>query len=185
MSTMTAFSRGAAAVCAAGLMTLGLAAAASADHIDPPSGEDANQAENWVDYVEAHDFENVTCAKPPLAEAGWDGDTWVSDGDYALVVLKYSTVNEEFWLVEEDEELVTESGQDISHIITCTGEEPEEPTPTPTPTPTTSTPTPSGPIVETDIVEPSSTTPAILGGAAALAGLGLAGAAAMRRKGQH
>ena len=205
MSHMSTIRRGIAATGVAGLLSIGLATSAFAD---PPEGEDANQPENWETYLEEEGYVDVECMK---LEDGFEGDSWVSDDDYLLVVLKYATINEEFWFVEEDEELSTETGQDISHIIVCQGEEEETSTPTPTPTPSgseTPTPTPSGsetptptpsdsetptppvtppggPLVETDV--PSSgngVTPAVLGGAAILAGLGLA-AGAMRRKGEH
>ena len=85
MSTMTRIGRGVAATGVAGLMSLGFATSAFADHIDPPMGNEANQAENWVDYVEAHGYENVECTK---LNDGWDGDSWESDSDYVLVALK-------------------------------------------------------------------------------------------------
>jgi len=177
MSHISTVRRGVAATGVAALLGIGLATSAFAD---PPEGEDANQPENWETYLEEEGYVDVECMK---LEDGFEGDSWVSDDDYLLVVLKYSTVNEEFWFVEEDEELTTDSGQDISHIIVCQGDE-ETSTPTPTPT-TTPTPTPSGPIVDTDVPDTgSSTTPAIIGGAAILGGLGLA-AGAMRRRGQH
>jgi hypothetical protein len=186
MSTMTRISRGVAATGVAGLMSLGLATTAFADHIAAPSGDEANQAENWVDYVEAHGYSDVECMK--LTE-GWDGDSWMSDADYALVVLKAGQTNDEFWDVGDGETVETESGQEISHIIACTGDKDETSTPTPTPstsTPGSSTPPgPTGPVVETDIPESGgSSMPTILGGAALLAGLGIT-AGAMRRKGQH
>ncbi|MFW5470734.1 hypothetical protein ACOCJ4_11865 [Knoellia sp. CPCC 206435] len=190
MSTMTRISRGVAATGVAGLMSLGLATTAFADHIDPPSDSAANQAENWVDYVEAHGYSDVVCKK--ITE-GWEGDTWTSDADYALVALKAGSDQSSdggphtiTWDVEEGDTLMTEDEKEISHIIACTGEK-ETPTSTPTTsTPGTSTPPgPTGPVVETDIPESGgSSLPTILGGAALLAGLGIT-AGAMRRKGQH
>ncbi|KGN41910.1 hypothetical protein [Knoellia aerolata] len=224
MSTMIkSITRGAATAGVAGLLSLGLATSAFAD---PPTGSDANQAENWEPYLVEEGYVNPECSK--LTD-GFEGDTWISDGDYALVVLKYATENEEFWEVMEGDELMTATEQGISHIIVCTADmEEETPTPTPTSTPTTtptstptttptstptstptttptstptmtptttptSTPTttttpvppPSGPVVETDVPATSGgSLPIVAGGAAVLAGLGLA-AAAMRRKGQH
>lgn len=181
MSTLTTISRGAAAVCAAGLLSLGFAATASADHVEPPTGSDANQAANWVAYVEAHDFVDVECKDV----TGWDGVSFEATTDYALVVLKNSTFNDEFWEVLEGDTIETVKHGDepqhaISHIIACTAAMEDE-TETPTPTPTE----PTGPIVETDIVESgTSTTPVVLGGAALLAGAG-ASVLVMRRKGQH
>lgn len=179
MRTLTTLSRGVAAVGTAGLLSLGFATAAFA--AEPPTGNEANQPENWVPYVEAEGYTGVECAK---LSTGFDGVSWTTDKDYVLVVLKNATHNDEFWEVPADETIETdvhgeEPQHDISHIIVCTADMEEEPT---TPTKPTE---PTGPVVETDIVKSNnSTTPAILGGAAALAGLGLAGAV-MRRKGQH
>lgn len=191
MFTMKTITRGAAATGVAGLLSLGLVTTAFADHIAPPSGSDANQAENWVEYVEAHGYSDVACEK--ITE-GWDDNTWTSDADYALVALKAGSEQSSdgdphtiTWDVEEGDTFMTDDDKEISHIIACTGEKDETSTPTPsTSTPGTSTPPgPTGPVVETDIPESGgSTMPVILGGATVLAGLGLA-AGAMRRKGQH
>lgn len=193
MFRMSTIGRGVAVAAAAGLLSLGFATTASAD---APTGSDANQPENWETYLVDEGYVDVECMK---YEEGFDGDTWVSDDDYLLVVLKYATINEEFWFVEEDEELSTETGQDISHVIACYGDEPSStstPTPTKSSTPTktstpttTSTPTstrPTGPVVETDVpASDSSNLPVLLGGAAVLAGAGLVAGALRRREGQH
>lgn len=191
MSTMTTISRSAAALCAAGLLSLGFAATASADHVEPPTGTEANQAKNWVAYVEEHDYLDVKCFD---VSEGWEQEkaTFTAPDDYALVVLKNATHNDEFWEVEAGETIETDVHGDepqhaISHVIACTAAMEDEPTTPPTTsTPKPTTPgTPIGPIVETDIVESGvSTTSVALGGAALLAGAG-ASVLVMRRKGQH
>lgn len=176
MLEKTRIGRGVAATGVAGLLSLGLATSAFAE---PPTGDEANHAASWEAYLLDEGWVDVECAK---FEEGFEDDVWVSDDFYLLVVLKYATVNEEFWFVEEDEELFTESEQDISHVIACYGDEPTT-TPTKTSTPTSTRPT--GPVVETDVPDAGvSTPPVVLGGAAVLAGVGLA-AGARRRKGQH
>lgn len=68
--------------------------------------------------------------------------TWTADQDYRLVVLKYATTNQEFYDVKAGDVLATATGQDISHLILCTGEEPPSSTTTTTSTTTTSTTAP-------------------------------------------
>lgn len=179
MRTLNTLTRGVAAIGAAGLLSISLAAMASAEPTDK-----TNDPAYWVAALEDEGFLNVECEKD---DTGLTTPTWVADADYLLVVLKAgsddpATEDEDesntlFPFVEKGEELTTQEidgkSLDISHIITCTGDEPEEP----------ETPEePEGPIVETDIVETGSATPAALGGVTVLAGLGLA--AALRRKGQ-
>ncbi|MFC7490034.1 MULTISPECIES: hypothetical protein [unclassified Knoellia] len=184
MSTKTTVARSAAALCAAGMLSLGLATTATAEPID-----NTNSVEYWEAFLEDEGFVNPVCEKD---DTGLDTSTWVSDGDYLIVVLKAGSGDEEntvfgideddnFVGVEEGEELETSSGKGISHIITCDADQETE-----TPDPTPSTPgEPTGPIVETDIVESGvSTTPIALGGAALLAGVG-ASVLVLRRKGQH
>lgn len=189
MRHFTMISRGLVAAGVAGLMSVGFAGTALAES----NTDNPNHEAYWEAWLEEEGFVNVDCEK--IHDEGLDSSTWTSDGDYLLVVLKAGSEessegdpNTVFGDVEEGDVLETEDGKDISHIIVCTGEEEgETSTPTPTPTPTTSAPrpTPSGPMVETDVPETGgSTTPAILGGAAVLAGLGLA-AGAMRRRGEH
>ena len=156
MATISTISRAAATFAAAGLISLGAATTASAHHIDPPTSPRANQAENWVSYVEAHGYTNVTCTKDDKSRST---DSWTSTGDYALVVLKAGHGEGENsifpggdkydgeTMVHAGDVLKTENGKEISHIIVCTGTKPK-PTPTPshtaTPTPSQSaTPTPS------------------------------------------
>ncbi|MFW5472649.1 hypothetical protein ACOCJ5_05005 [Knoellia sp. CPCC 206450] len=186
MLDLTTMRRGLAVTGVAAMMSLGFAGAAAAE----TNADNPNTPEYWEEYLEDKGYMNVDCEK--LHDEGLDTDVWESDGDYVLVVLKAGSEQSSdgdsrtlHWDVEEGEEVATEDGKDISHIIACTGEK-ETSTPTPTPTMTPTPPPPGGPIVETDIPASGSdtTTPAILGGAAVLAGLGLA-AGAMRRKGQH
>lgn len=184
MRHFTMISRGLAAAGVAGLMTVGFAGTALAE----PNTDNPNHEAYWEAWLEEDGFVNVDCEK--ILDEGLDTSMWTSDGDYLLVVLKAGSEQSSegdphtlYWDVEEGDELETDDGKDISHIIVCTGE--EEETSTPTPTTPAPKPTPSGPIVETDVPQSgSSTTPAILGGAAVLAGLGLA-AGAMRRRGEH
>ncbi|WP_404380261.1 hypothetical protein LL946_10150 [Knoellia locipacati] len=184
---MRTIGRGVAVAAAAGLLSLGFATTASAE----PNADNPNNVEYWEAWLTEEGFENVECEK--IHDEGLDTDTWVSDGDYLLVVLKagsdQSTDDGENTVfgVDEDgnvegvlegDELSTESGKDISHIITCTGDMEEEPTPTPT--------RPTGPVVETDVpASDSSSMPVLLGGAAVLAGAGLVAGAMRRRGGQH
>ena len=181
---MTTISRSAAALCAAGMMSLGFAATASAEPTD-----NTNSEAYWEAFLEDEGFVNPVCDKD---DTGLDTSTWVADGDYLIVVLKAGSGEDEntvygideddnFVGVEEGEELETNDGKDISHIITCDADKETE-----TPKPTPSEPgEPTGPIVETDIVESGAgSAPVALGGAALLAGVG-ASVLVMRRKGQH
>lgn len=178
---MTTISRSAAALCAAGMMSLGFAATASAE----PT-ENTNSVEYWEAVLEDEGFVNPVCTKDDKAR---DSDTYIADDDYLIVVLEagsdedentvfgYDEEADEFVGVEEGEELATNDGMDISHIITCDADR-ETGTPAPT-----NPGEPTGPIVETDIVESGeSTAPVALGGAALLAGVG-ASVLVLRRKG--
>lgn len=183
MSITSTIARGATAVVAAGLLSVGFATASSAE----PNEDNSNHPAFWEAALTEEGFVNVECSKDDKSR---DTDTWISDGDYLAVILKagsgpqentvfgYDEENDEWIGVEKGDELTTITEKDISHIITCTADTEDEPENPGEPE------EPGGPIVETDIVESGSNTPALLGGAAALAGLGLAGAAAARRKGQ-
>ena len=72
---------------------------------------------NHVDYWENENLENQTleCVKDDTER----GNSWTSDGNYAMVILKSSGDNETFAHVSEERELFTETGKDISHIIMC------------------------------------------------------------------
>ncbi len=71
-----------------------------------------NQVDHWEQLNPG--FE---CTKIEMDEDA--GPTWISDDEYALVVLKSSRNNDEFRPVEQFEDVTTKSGKDISHIITC------------------------------------------------------------------
>lgn len=187
MFTMKTITRGAAATGVAGLLSLVLATSAFADD-HYPTGPTANQAATWEAFLEEEGYEDVECTK---ITSGWEGDTWMSDGDYLLVALKAGSEQSSdgnphtvFMGVEKGDPLTTDDEKDISHIIACTGDE-DETTPPGTTPPGSTPPGPTGPVVETDVpAQGDSSMPVVLGGAAVLAGLGLA-AGAMRRKGQH
>ncbi len=190
MFQMSTIGRGVAVAAAAGLLSLGFATTASAES----NSDNPNHVEYWEAWLTEEGFENVMCEK--IHDEGLDTSEWTSDGDYLLVVLKAGSdessegdPNTLFPDVEEGDVLETEDGKDISHIITCVGDEPpgtSTPTPTKSSTPTPTSTRPTGPVVETDVpASGSSNLPVLLGGAAVLAGAGLVAGAMRRREGQH
>lgn len=48
-------------------------------------------------------------------------DSWISDGYYAMVILKSSLDNTVITYVDQGQVVTTNSGKDISHIIVCDG----------------------------------------------------------------
>ena len=207
----TTFRRGAGAVVAGLVVTAG-GMAAHADTHTP------NQPGYWEqvlmdpegDYAD-HGFTNVDCEK--VAD-DYSDETWTADQDYIAVILNAGSEqstddpDDVHLYVATGTELSHESGKEISHVIACTGDVPEEPTdepeeptdepeePTDEPEEPTDEPEqpgtpgdgddagePIGPIVQTD-VPAKGVNPALPLAAVAAAGLGLAGLG-LRRRGQE
>lgn len=123
----TTFRRGAALV-AAGFMVAASAGTASAD--------ERNQPEYWENVLTGEGFQNVDCEK---VEDDYDDKTWQADKDYLAVILKAGSdqstdgqANQRFDNVAAGTVLQHGTGKDISHVIACVGDAPEEETEEPT-----------------------------------------------------
>ena len=82
------------------------------------------------DYAD-HGFTNVDCEK--VAD-DYSDETWTADQDYIAVILNAGSEqstdepDDVRLYVATGTELSHESGKEISHVIACTGDVPEEPT---------------------------------------------------------
>ncbi|NNL47571.1 MAG: hypothetical protein HKO76_04310 [Acidimicrobiia bacterium] len=91
-------------------LTLALSLIAGLSIAPAALAKDTNHTDYWA-------TNGLECSKIDESQ----GQIWISDGDYDLVVVKASKYNDVIAGVSAGDTLRASSGKDISHIITCVG----------------------------------------------------------------
>lgn len=92
-------------------LTLALSLIAGLSVAPAALAKDTNHTDYWASH---HSME---CSKIDESQ----GQEWISDGHYDLVIVKASKYNDLVQNVDQGVALRSSSGKDISHIITCVG----------------------------------------------------------------
>ncbi len=92
-------------------LTLALSLIAGLSIAPAALAKDSNHIDYWASHY------SMECSKIDESQ----GQEWISDGNYDLVIVKASKYNDFIHGVRYGDVLQASSGKDISHIITCGG----------------------------------------------------------------